>query len=642
MSEQGVLGPAHANIDASRQQQVRNLTDVYNRTQPEIHDANRLLTRLAAADAAFTHEQRQELAATVSTRMRVTAVCTVSMPQGRSVSLNQRMLFMYNYLDDDDWGIQMDPTIAKADKHQNLVNRAMGVGCRNPDEVSIVGMVVLASNASKRDITPEQCYDDAQDLKSLFLNARARFPGEQTIKVFPRDVTEFTRVYPDRYSPDKPPVRPPIDSTRLDADRDRLPKRVSDRRLKSKQPPPQPEPAQNAIVPYIPNADPSQMQQLGLAQAFFSYMMGGMNGGHHSAQQPNPAITILKGGGKGNGPSTPDNRQPDHHHGSRSDHGSQSRESLVHQPGHDPLSLQYGHGSHSHLAHSSCIDPSNLTSIVGSAAPGSSGVPPPAESLALAVPPSLPAGPALGFDLQSLSDDVRGAVQRAKKAAELAKAKAKAKGKGKAKAKAVKKATRAKRGAIAVSKGITVAAHEEDAEDDDDDEAGDDADKSDGDNGEGDDEGHAGEADIDEDDDEEVAPPPMKAMKVMKAKPTLTKMAMKKLPDAPIVAKKPAMAAAPLPAAPMVAKKHAMAAAPPHMHAPVAPAAERPPLSKLPTKYNGGTIYYAAGKHAFRCYKRVGDKVEKHIAIKEKTNKAMKAAWKLCCDTIDADPRARE
>ena len=70
----------------------------------------------------------------------------------------------------------------------------------------------------------------------------------------------------------------------------------------------------------------------------------------------------------------------------------------------------------------------------------------------------------------------------------------------------------------------------------------------------------------------------------------------------------------------------------------------RPALSKPPTHYNGGRIYFAPkrGKFGyFRCYKRKVDKVETNVAVKANGAIAAKTAWDIALTTIDNDPRPR-
>ena len=70
----------------------------------------------------------------------------------------------------------------------------------------------------------------------------------------------------------------------------------------------------------------------------------------------------------------------------------------------------------------------------------------------------------------------------------------------------------------------------------------------------------------------------------------------------------------------------------------------RPALSKEPTHYNGGRLYFTTKKGrfgAFRVYKRSSDKVESIVTVKGKDNKSMNDAWKAALDLVDADPRHR-
>jgi hypothetical protein len=75
-----------------------------------------------------------------------------------------------------------------------------------------------------------------------------------------------------------------------------------------------------------------------------------------------------------------------------------------------------------------------------------------------------------------------------------------------------------------------------------------------------------------------------------------------------------------------------------------APSLIIPEVSFSPTAYNGGKIYFAKTKSkygTFRCYVRIGDKVEKTIAVTEEGRKAVKRAWCACLSSIDTDARPR-
>ena len=152
-----------------------------------------------------------------------------------------------------------------------------------------------------------------------------------------------------------------------------------------------------------------------------------------------------------------------------------------------------------------------------------------------------------------------------------------------------------------------------------------------------------------------LAPAPAAA-----AKSTAAKAKAMKKPAAAKAMKKPSVAAVPVAAAPakacaMPAKaavgagaKPAKAAKPAKPAKPAKAAAAagdgRPALSKHPTHYNGGRIYFAPkrGKFGyFRCYKRKVDKVETNVAVKANGAIAAKTAWDIALTTIDNDPRPR-
>jgi protein-L-isoaspartate O-methyltransferase len=69
------------------------------------------------------------------------------------------------------------------------------------------------------------------------------------------------------------------------------------------------------------------------------------------------------------------------------------------------------------------------------------------------------------------------------------------------------------------------------------------------------------------------------------------------------------------------------------------PAASRPAMSVRPTPYNGGKIYFAKAKNAFRVYLRKRDRVEKQVHVGSADIGAKKSAWQYACGLIETDPR---
>ena len=65
-------------------------------------------------------------------------------------------------------------------------------------------------------------------------------------------------------------------------------------------------------------------------------------------------------------------------------------------------------------------------------------------------------------------------------------------------------------------------------------------------------------------------------------------------------------------------------------------------MSRAPTKYNGGKIYYAKGKNRFRD-PRIGDTVEKVVnGLDWSKTRLMKKKWLDALAIIDNDPRPRD
>ena len=73
----------------------------------------------------------------------------------------------------------------------------------------------------------------------------------------------------------------------------------------------------------------------------------------------------------------------------------------------------------------------------------------------------------------------------------------------------------------------------------------------------------------------------------------------------------------------------------------------RPGWSKEPTTYFGEKIYFKKPTSSkttygsFRCYARIGDRVESTFSIKGKGKAFINEAWAACLACIENDPRPR-
>ena len=62
-------------------------------------------------------------------------------------------------------------------------------------------------------------------------------------------------------------------------------------------------------------------------------------------------------------------------------------------------------------------------------------------------------------------------------------------------------------------------------------------------------------------------------------------------------------------------------------------------MSKRPTEYHGGKIFWAKSKHARRVHLRKKDRIEEHVKVSKEKKGDDKVKFRLACALIEDDSR---
>ena len=111
----------------------------------------------------------------------------------------------------------------------------LGIGVVDPCELSFRVMVATLIVAAGVDFVPQQAFQKLLEFKRSFYLRRKTRGAVRSMDSFPKDVTQFTSVYADRYDPGHPPVKSPINVESVDlwSQKDHVPARKSNVLLRS-------------------------------------------------------------------------------------------------------------------------------------------------------------------------------------------------------------------------------------------------------------------------------------------------------------------------------------------------------------------------------------------------------------------------
>ena len=220
-AEQNALGVHSDHVIKSVDNQFAKLKAMFLNMQPSMSDSTATMLAIGKETTAFSSDRRHELCKLVSD------VSNGSVGSAAPAGKTQTHLYMYNYMMEETWSklTNIEPT--SADGMHALIEAGFLVGLRNPTEKSIKSMVALLATISKLEISPLQAFGLVQSYKKMLINMRDAIPGTRTMLVFPSEVGEFIRLYPDKFSSPPVPSRVDIKQVLVNSSKDKTPGRKS-------------------------------------------------------------------------------------------------------------------------------------------------------------------------------------------------------------------------------------------------------------------------------------------------------------------------------------------------------------------------------------------------------------------------------
>ena len=236
-----------------------------------------LLEALGADSPVFNQEQRTTIAGSVGNR--AIGIFQLAVQSDGGGSREQAHLFMHNYYPRKVWAL-----IRSADTMPNKCKQLaeFGVkvlGLRNPNAQTKVRMVATIFEAMQLDQDPSAAYDAVQDFAKAFKVTRELYKNTypQTMSVFPEDVNEFVRLYPQTYPETDPPIEcdVSIDQILARSHKSNTPARNTNKRVTGKKQQPCHAPAASSQLALPQQQSCQQIDANALVQTVFRYMMSG-------------------------------------------------------------------------------------------------------------------------------------------------------------------------------------------------------------------------------------------------------------------------------------------------------------------------------------------------------------------------------
>ena len=133
----------------------------------------------------------------------------------------------------------------------------LGIGVVEPCGLPFRVMVATLIVAAGVHLHPQQAFQKLLEFKRSFYLRRKTRGSLRSMDSFPKDVTQFTSVYADRYDPGHPPVKSPINVESVDlwCQKDHVPARKSNASLRSSTHPKSPRTPTETSSPRTPSTD---------------------------------------------------------------------------------------------------------------------------------------------------------------------------------------------------------------------------------------------------------------------------------------------------------------------------------------------------------------------------------------------------
>ena len=216
LKEMALLGATHPNIEASRKGQVEHVITTIRNTPYNQEDANKLFDELLQSTEAFTFEQRKHIGRVLSDLGRGNQAVV----KLRTSVNQQTMLAPHVYGRKRVWDITDDARNTIDMKLEGWATELIFCGCRNASELTRVAVIATIQARSKARYSPDDIEKYVKKLGNIMERKRKVYPGDQTMDTFPIKIGEFTRMFPDVYKSDDPPLTDMVSSDEVDELRD--------------------------------------------------------------------------------------------------------------------------------------------------------------------------------------------------------------------------------------------------------------------------------------------------------------------------------------------------------------------------------------------------------------------------------------
>ena len=227
--ERDVVGLTPEALAQSASHQVQTLIQTVRAAPINVEDATAAMESINGITDVFTEPQRRAVVTAISDAVRGADI-------GAGVNAgHQHHFFIYEYVPDKVWSVLLDKDLPWDAKRDELIAFVLGIGVVDPCELSFRVMVATLIVAAGVHFVPQQAFQKLLEFKRSFYLRRKTRGSLRSMDSFPKDVTQFTSVYADRYDPGHPPVKSPINVESVDlwCQKDHVPARKSNASLRS-------------------------------------------------------------------------------------------------------------------------------------------------------------------------------------------------------------------------------------------------------------------------------------------------------------------------------------------------------------------------------------------------------------------------
>ena len=231
IAQQHLLGAEHSSLDDSRKARISHFILSLPAIERDIGDSAQVTMAIGQDTPAFDIDQRKEMCLAVAAHMKGGG------SNSRGNASLQKNVYFHEYITEGMWSkLKASGDSTWDNKAEDLVDFAIErIGIINPNDDTIKNMVAILDICHQRESTPDDGYASVTKLKDKFVNKRSILRGNQTMLVFPSDVADFVRLFPNRYLQCDPPIASRIDSMKIRqaTRKDRMPTRSTNKNLKS-------------------------------------------------------------------------------------------------------------------------------------------------------------------------------------------------------------------------------------------------------------------------------------------------------------------------------------------------------------------------------------------------------------------------